>query len=85
MQEFGTLAIAHNETRVKTGKHECSYSTMRFRKCTFSDDDTCNDDGYDWHVDMQVVDNPSAATLKCVARVRVAFRDDECVCVCVCV
>lgn len=64
VQEFGTLAIAHNETRVKTGKHECSYSTMRFRKCTFSDDDTCNDDGYDWHVDMQVVDNPSAATLK---------------------
>ena len=37
---------------------------MRFRKCTFADDDTCNDDGYDWKVDLQLVNNPQAKTGK---------------------
>ena len=60
VQEYGTLAVEHNVTHVGHGKDACNFVTMRFRKCTFSDDDTCNDDGYDWKVDLQLVNNPLA-------------------------
>ena len=62
LAEFGSDEVAHNYTRVDFGPAEsfCEFDRVRLRKCTYADDDACSDDHYNWHIDVQSVNNPSA-------------------------
>ena len=55
-------ATARRRTAAAGETTECAFDRVRMMKCTYVDDDTCSDDGYDWEVDVQVVRNPAAAT-----------------------